>query len=91
MDAARSISANPLALPPALPKFHALVDYGRGLYAGFDIHSQTLAETVARTKTAKLLLADGYQYEVLDGRATNPQPYAARHDNRFVWTPLPHA
>lgn len=90
MDAS-AILTQLATLPPALPKFHALVDYGRGLYAGFDTHTQTLAETIARTRKARLLLADGYQYEVLDGRATNPQPYSARHDTRFVWTPIPNA
>lgn len=85
MDAA---PVNPLALPPALPKFHALVDYGHGLYKGFCIHTQELADTVARAKQARLLLADGSQYEVRDGQTTNPQPYSACHDLRFVWTPL---
>lgn len=53
MDAA-TILTQLASMPPALPKFHALVDYGRGLYAGFDIHTQNLAETVARTKTASI-------------------------------------
>lgn len=78
----------PLTLPPALPKFHALLDYGHGLYAGFDTHTQTLADAVAHTQHALLLLADGLRYEIQNGLATNPQPYAARHDLRFVWTPL---
>lgn len=85
------MDAPALSLPPALPKFHAILDYGRGLYAGFDIHSQALANAVAHTKTATLLLADGVQLAILDGRATNPQPYPARKDLRFVWTPLSHA
>ncbi len=67
------MNANPLILPPALPKWHALVDYGHGLYKGFCLHTQDLA--------------DGCQYEVRDGQTTNPQPYPARNDLRFVWTP----
>ncbi len=87
MDAPRAMNANPLILPPALPKWHALVDYGHGLYKGFCLHTQDLADAVARTKQARLLLADGFQYEVRDGQTTNPQPYSARNDLRFVWTP----
>lgn len=77
------------AEPVRLPKFQALVDWGRGLYKGFDIHSHDLAQAVERTKNGFLILADGLKYEIQNGAVTNPQPHPSRADLRFVWFYVP--
>lgn len=72
--------------PVVLPKYHALVDFGHGLYKGYDLHTQTLARAVARTKRGLLLLADGVKYEIVNGTISNPQPHSSKSDLRFVWS-----
>lgn len=73
--------------PAVLPKYYALIDYGQGLYAGFETHTHRLAEVVARVQRATLLLWTGEQYPIDHGQVAAAQPYPAHQDPRFVWTP----
>lgn len=81
MDASKPVSLR-------LPKYHAILDYGHGLYKGFEIHTHRLAEIVPRLQHATLLLADGEKFEIVNGTLTASEPYPAQQDLRFVWTPI---